>query len=119
MKNILGLALLGDSGFFSALIGVGDEGEFIGGAADGLGRLGLGGAETLGLNGEGGAPAGDGGTAAPGIGDGVGFRLGEGAGTAGAIGGLVVDGEREGTEGAAGGVIAGVGPPVTGDGDTG
>ena len=58
MKNILGLALLGDSGFFSALIGVGDEGEFIGGAgagaAVGLGRLGLGGTETLGLNGEGG-----------------------------------------------------------------
>ena len=35
MKNILGLALLGDSGFFSALIGVGDEGEFIGGAGAG------------------------------------------------------------------------------------
>ena len=120
---MLGLALLGDSGFFSALIGVGDEGEFIGGAGAGaaveLGRLGLGGAETLGLNGDGGAPAGDGGTAAPGIGDGVGFRLGGGAGTAGARGGFVVDGEREGTEGAAGGVIAGVGPPVAGDGDTG
>ena len=88
-------------------------GESIGGAAAGDPGGGLilgGGKEPPGAGIAGRAP----GAVGPAGGKGEGVKLG--AGTVGAIGGLVEEGEREGTEGAIGGETAGLGP---GDGGVG
>ena len=87
-------------------------GEFMGGAAAGAPGGGL-------MLGEGSGPPGAGiagrppGTAGPADGAGEGVKLG--VGTAGAIGGLVEEGEREGTEGELGGEIAGLGAVGVGE----
>ena len=91
-------------------------GEFMGGAAAGAPGGGL-------MFGEGRDPPGAGmagrvlGATGPADGTGEGVKLG--AGTAGAMGGLVEEGEREGTEGALGGETAGLGAVGVGDGGAG